>query len=527
MHLKPEFELYPYQKKVVEWMAKKETNVVNGTSCGILCLYMGLGKTYISLHHIVAHKSSDQFPTLVVVSKTLMYEWMRNGIEKFLNDCKVLYYHKDFTDHLKAMSTKDLLGYDIVITTYDVCLGVSKEYDYHELVKIRSVEPGIHCDKVIGYKIRPEFTMSDTPIFGRKALYETTWTRIICDESQRFSNPKSKTYTAMMALPGVYRWCLTGTPIRNCELDIWTQLSFCGFKQSQKMSYYIWRQFNCKQHLYVLDYEKAGVTMPPLVHKNYEVKMTPNQKKAYMTVQEHLKNVIMKYFSKTVSYIYVLAIFTRLRQICVAPHLIVQKNDDIIDEIGKNKVLVRWMLDAEGQSGILAPKITKIIEIAAATKKEKIIVFSAFSSALELCTISSRRVGINCVLMTGDTTMRERIGILDEFQNNLDVKIMFVHYKVGSEGLNLTQATHIIPLEPWWNHATHNQGISRAWRIGQRNTVTVHWLMVEKTMESAILRMCGSKLDISDFYLGKTNERPPGRIRLSAWRIQSLTQIRR
>ena len=124
-----------------------------------------------------------------------------------------------------------------------------------------------------------------------------------------------------------------------------------------------------------------------------------------------------------------------------------------------------------------------------------------FVSALQLVEIALEDINIVSSTMIGDTNIKERLNILDAFKNTQKVDVLLVHYKVGGEGINLTEATHVIPLEPWWTHAVHNQGIFRAWRRGQKHTVTVHWVLTLSTIEKAILSLCDNKQQMSDYYL--------------------------
>ena len=82
---------------------------------------------------------------------------------------------------------------------------------------------------------------------------------------------------------------------------------------------------------------------------------------------------------------------------------------------------------------------------------------------------------------------------------------MFVHYKVGGEGLNLTEANHVICMEPWWNNAVPYQGISRSWRRGQTKDVHVHWVITKGSIEKPILIMCENKSNMADSYLNGTD----------------------
>jgi len=155
-----------------------------------------------------------------------------------------------------------------------------------------------------------------------------------------------------------------------------------------------------------------------------------------------------------------------------------------------------------GESGYRAPKVMKIIEIIKTRipAGEKIIVFSMFSSCLR--TVEEALLQIFPDMETeyadGTVTGDERMAALENFRHNAAVRIMFIHSKVGGEGLNITAANHVICLEPWWTHAVHNQAIARAWRRGQTKPVHVHWVYSKGSIEEEILKMCDNKQGISN-----------------------------
>lgn len=510
--MKEEFDLYDYQKTVIEWMKTKEAKKVDGISGGLVCLTMGLGKTLTGLYHIVRSQidNNEEYPTLVVMSKTLLYEWRNQGVHKFFNGLTALYFHHEFIGRngCRKMTTTQLKTYHIVFTTYDMCLTIYKKYKYEDVICEKGTE-GIHEGKIILTKLRTTPGIKETN--GLKSLYEMPWSRIICDESQRFANPKTVTWRAMMAIYATHRWCLTGTPIRNYETDIWAQLRFCGFDKIVHPRHWKRRcfsEYNCADHLYILDYTKAGVNMPLKSDHIHQIEMDHQQERVYKTVLKKLENIFSSYLSqKAVSYIYVLAMFTRLRQVCIAPHLLVSKTTSkemtkMIDTIKNDQTIGKWLSNPKTTAGIGAPKIQKVVEIVKSVPNEKVIVFSMFTSALELVKGALDKEDIPCLVMVGSSTIKERLEAMQLFKETPRCNVMLIHYKVGGEGINLTEATHVIPLEPWWTHAVHNQGIHRAWRRGQTKPVKVHWLLVKDSIEKHVLTLCKNKQDMSDAYMG-------------------------
>lgn len=523
--MKDEFKPWGYQTEVVNWMKHKERSPVDGVSGGIVALMMGLGKTLIALLHIISARKElqEEYPTLVVMSKTLLYEWKRQGVEKFFNNVKALYFHKDLLGAAAARNFKmsNMKGYDIVFTTYDVLMGAHRAGHYDNQICERG-DSGFHKDKIIAihHRHRPEF---DPDHRGPKCFYEMPWERIICDESQRFANPKTVTFRSLMAIYAKYRWCLTGTPIRNYNTDIWAQLRFCGFNRilhSRLWKRRLFDVYDCRQHLNILNYEKAEVVMPPKIEEVTVVKMDVNQAEIYATMLLQLQNVFAEFCAgKAISYTYILALFTRLRQIAIAPHLIVAKREETEKGIAENRAskvvnnLIKstpemedWIKDSTGSAGVGSPKIREVVrQIKALPAGSKALVFSMFTSSLALVERALDAEEIVSASMIGSTNVAERLSYMGKFKESKDLNVMLLHYKVGGEGLNLTEATHVFPLEPWWTHAVHNQGIFRAWRRGQNRPVTIHWVLTDKTIESNILRMCENKQGMADSYLYGTD----------------------
>ena len=529
--MKDEFKIWDYQETICKWMDKQELRrPVDGVVGGMLILTMGLGKTLIALHHIFTARREryEQYPSLVVMSKTLLSEWETKGINKFFTGVNALYYHKDIIgkNAFESLTTKDFKKYDIVLVTYDTLLSTCRAYKYEKTV-CEYGESGIHAGKVI--KIHHRSRPLPREHTGPKNLYEIPWERMICDESQKFSNAKTYTFKAVMAVYSRYRWCLTGTPIRNYSVDIWTQLRFCGFdriEHARKWKHHMFEHFDCAQHMKIMDYDDAKVEMPEKIEQTYYVDMDVNQTAIYRTILTKLCNIFSDFLmGADISYSHILALFTRLRQIVIAPCLISKSGDSkvskIIDSaIEKREDLREWISNPLGTAGIYSPKIAKVTQIVHNYPTEKVIIFSMFTTSLKLCQLALKKIGVSCDLLIGSTSMTERSKILRDFSTG-GTQVLLVHYKVGGEGLTLTEATHVIPLEPWWTHAVHNQGIFRAWRRGQTKVVKVHWVISPDTVEKYILALCDSKQNLSDSYL-KGVEYDPESVKMDIMMMKKL-----
>ena len=537
--LKDGVELYDYQIDAIEWMASREkakTIKNHGIGGGMVCMAMGLGKTITALQHSIRSQTenSEIFPTLIVMSKTLLYEWKNQGIEKFYDNISALYLHKDFLgEQIKQITGAEIVKHNIVITTYDQCLSASRKNEAHKLVCEYGQE-GLHKDKVIAIHTRTK-PMYNPYAKGVVNLYHIPWARVIIDESQRIANPKTYTFKAIMALYAEHKWCLTGTPIRNYDTDIWSQLRFCGYTTITASR--LWRRWHYKQqdlkrYMYEANYKETNVKMPAKIEHTYLVDMDHHQKLTYQALLIETQDWYEKMLMKFISYASVLAMFTRLRQVCIAPFLIVarkkNKNNVLIQQ-GIDNALIRtkvdkWVADDYGTAGIDSPKIKKIVEIIEGVPKvDKIILFSMFVECLK---IVEKAIQIDLPdrvyeFLDGSTTGRERVDILTNFKEHANTSILLVHYKVGGEGLNLIEANHVICIEPWWSPAVPNQGIARCWRRGQKKPVHVHWVITNKTIEDPILKMCENKEQLSDFYL-HDGEYAPQTTGLTKYEMQKL-----
>ncbi|AJF97908.1 DEad-like helicase [Pandoravirus inopinatum] len=125
---------------------------------------------------------------------------------------------------MRAIDRRALAAYDIVLTTYDMCLAECRRGHYDEDCLERGPK-----GRVTAVHARARSRADRPDLVGGAVLYGTLWERIVCDESQRFANPTTSIYRAVMALYGRYKWCLTGTPIRNSHTDIWAQMRFLGY----------------------------------------------------------------------------------------------------------------------------------------------------------------------------------------------------------------------------------------------------------------------------------------------------------
>lgn len=163
-------------------------------------------------------------------------------------------------------------------------------------------------------------------------------------------------------------------------------------------------------------------------------------------------------------------------------------------------------------AGIRSTKISAIVDILRRIPEgEKVLVFSAFTSALDLlaeaCASDLPRLGV--IKVDGSVKGRRREEALSRFRTDPGVRALLLSYGIGSLGLNLTEATHVICVEPWWTNATHDQAESRAWRTGQTDEVHVHNVYVRGSVEERVLEVRSEKADMERMVLGKPGDGGP------------------
>ena len=474
--------LKPHQLQAIKFMQERESIAGKigtfGIRGGILDMKMGLMKTLISISHSLITPKITNYPTLIIASKIVMMEWKSQAFEKFFGDrVNVYYLHPDLSNCI----FDNINVYDFVITTYDV---VSRNFKNEN-------------DKF-------------------KLLYKIEWERIICDESHTFVNTETQLHKSVLALNGKYKWCLTGTPIRNASTDLWSQLKFCGYnfikrkKEWEDNELEIMKTHNLEKAIYHSNYEKAGIVIPDKEDKIFKVSLQGIEKQCYDAV---LKKVRVAYDEMTrgaTKFANVLSLFTRLRLCCIAPYLITANakrntNKDsysLLEEQLKKKCgeeFCGWIMDKDGTAGIKSSKITKALDILKRIPKgEKILVFSSFTSSLDLLAYAVKKniKDFNIVQIDGDVKTSEKVTRLHTFKNDEKCRALFLTYKVGAQGLNLTEANHVLYLDIYWNNATHEQAEARTWRPGQDKKVYITSVHVENSIEDKMQEICSRKESI-------------------------------
>ena len=537
-------KLFPHQVKALTFMKNRELldpRSNHGLKGGIIMMKMGLGKTLTAItHSLISLREpckelygENGFPTLIIASKTVMLEWKSQGFEKFFgSSVKVLYLHSDYMGKsIGNITRKQVVKYDFVVTTYDVCTSTCRKHKFEEEAIEMGDEHTLMKGKIMSIHCRTREQSNNPKVIGPSIIYTTPWTRVILDESQKMANPDTKIYRYMMAVYGKYKWCLTGTPIRNKSTDLWTQLRFCGYNGIERKiewksdGHRMMKHHNLTQVILSMDYEGANVVIPKKHITEITFSLQGREKECYEYVQGIARKTFDEMISGLVDFASVLALFTRLRQCSIAPYLLTseskrekgtlaerKKDKEAVDSLnGVYKgTLGEWVHDKWGTAGINSSKMTRIITVLSKIPgSEKVLIFSMFTSVLDLLddAIKENLPSFGVVQIDGDTKGKEREELLNQFRTKKNIRGLLMTYKVGSEGLNLTEATHVICVEPWWTNAVRNQAISRCHRSGQTKEVTVHDIYIQNSIEERVVEICQEKDKMVDSMLEGTGQK--------------------
>ena len=317
---------------------------------------------------------------------------------------------------------------------------------------------------------------------------------LILDESQAIKNPASGIAKAVMKLHAAHRLILTGTPLENSTLDLWSQMTFVnpgllGTQSFFKKEYLIpiekKNDADKKQRLYdhikpfILRRHKSQVAtdLPEKVESIQYGEMSAEQEAKYEEAKSYYRNLILEQmdsegFSR--SQMAVLQGLSKLRQLANHPQL--------VDE------------GYEGDSGKFQDIVHKLET--AISEDHKILIFSQFVKHLTLLRQHLDKRKIRYAYLDGATKNRQYE--VENFQTDPTLKLFLISLKAGGVGLNLTAADYVFILDPWWNPAIEAQAIDRAHRIGQEQTVFTYKFITKNTVEEKILALQRSKRQLAD-----------------------------
>lgn len=440
-----------YQKTGYKWL-KTLDNYKFG---GILADDMGLGKTIQMLSIIAGYieENDERRASIVICPSSLTLNW-QNEANKFTNELKTLVIKGTASERKEQIKSID--KYDLVITSYDLLKRDIEEY------------------KTKKYQFRFAIT----------------------DEAQYLKNSNTQNAKAVKEILADTRYALTGTPIENSLAELWSIFDYImpgylfGYKKFKTMfetpivkdnNERVMSKLRMLIEPFILRRTKKEV-LTELPEKTITVlnnQMKEEQEKIYLNYlaqakQEVAETININGFRR--SHMQVLAALTRLRQICCEPSLFIK---DYKDGSSKLEQCIEIVKDAT-ESG------------------HKILLFSGYTSMFELIEKELKANDITYFKLTGATKVDDRIRMVDEFNENKNIKVFLISLKAGGTGLNLTGADMVIHYDPWWNASAENQATDRAYRIGQKNNVQVYKLITKNSIEEKIYELQQKKSQLID-----------------------------
>uniref|UniRef100_A0A8C7X985 Transcription termination factor 2 n=1 Tax=Oryzias sinensis TaxID=183150 RepID=A0A8C7X985_9TELE len=558
----PQVPLMPHQRNALAWLLWRETQKPCG---GILADDMGLGKTLTMISLILAKKmktkeeakEKDQtktkleswvsksgninlfitkLGTLIICPASLIHHWKKE-IDKRVKSCRLTVYLYHGTNRQK--SAKVLADHDVVVTTYSL---VSKEI---QVQKEDANNPSKDPD--------PEASRSSP-------LLRVRWTRVILDEAHNIKNPKVQTSMAVCQLRAQARWAITGTPIQNNLLDMYSLLKF--LRCSPFDEYKLWKaqvdngSNRGRERLNILmkalllrrtkdQLDSTGkplVSLPNRTCKVHQLHLSEEEQTVYDVVffglsQSDSAASSSQQHQQSSSSIHILSLLLRLRQCCC--HLsLLKKTLDSSELQGDGIVLsLEEQLNALSLSSSPSPsdadpkdtvllngsrfpsrlfedtnKSTKISaitsELMAIKEKsdgQKSVIVSQWTSMLSIVAVHLRRIGLTFGVIDGSVNPKRRMDLVEEFNTNpKGPQVMLVSLCAGGVGLNLVGGNHLFLIDMHWNPALEDQACDRIYRVGQSRDVTIHKFVCERTVEEKISILQTRKKELAQNVLSGT-----------------------
>lgn len=444
--------LRKYQQDGVNWL-KQLSELGFG---GILADDMGLGKTLEVIAFVMSEKREK--PVIVVTPSALTYNW-KNEIEKFAPNAAALII--DGTKDERTELLKSINSYDFVITSYPL---LRRDIDMYA---------------------------------GLEFSY------MFIDESQHIKNPDTMNAKAVKKINAGRKFALSGTPVENRLTELWSVFDFVmkGYLSSRKNFSKRYdkldtendseklAQLQQKIRPFVMRRMKKDVLaeLPEKIENVVYADFVPEQKKMYEAFLAVAKKKVTALLDNSGNSMQILTLLLRLRQICCHPALF---DENYKKDSGK-LILLEDIINSATSQG------------------HRILVFSQFTSMLEIIRKRLKENGYDCFFIDGKTPADKRTQYAERF-NSGEKQVFLISLKAGGTGLNLTGADTVIHYDPWWNPAVTQQASDRAYRIGQTKAVRVIQLAVRGTIEEQILKLQEKKKNLADSVIKKNTKTVAG-----------------
>jgi len=441
-------QLRPYQQKGYEWL--RLLSEIGGSGC--LADDMGLGKTIQTISFLLHQIEENPFEKhLVVAPASLLYNWQEE-LKKFAPSVKAIVFHGAERDEEELQHP----DHQIVITSYGT---LRQDIERLQLLQ---------------------------------------WNTVVVDESQHIKNPAAQVTKAVWQLLAKTRIALSGTPVMNGTGDLYSQMHFLlpgllGTGEFFRREYAIPIEQKADEEKaaalqklikpFVLrrTKEQAAPDLPAKTESVLWCEMDTDQRAAYESIKENVRsNVLLEINEHGLNKgkMSVLAGLMKLRQVCNSSELV--KDEDIFTyESIKTKLLVD--------------------ELKTIIPQHRALVFSQFTSMLDLLERDLQKEGIKTIRLDGQTKVSQRQELVAEFQQEeSEVAVFLLSLKAGNAGLNLTAADYVFLFDPWWNTAVESQAIDRTHRIGQQSHVFAYRMICKNSVEEKIMKMAAGKKKIAE-----------------------------
>ncbi|MBC7808826.1 MAG: SNF2 helicase associated domain-containing protein, partial [Akkermansiaceae bacterium] len=445
--------LYPYQKAGFDWLHFLHEYGFGGC----LADEMGLGKSLQALCLLLSLRKSGgndhaKAPDIIVAPKSLMFNWEREAA-RFTPALKILVY----TEGNRSKDPAAFDGYDVVLTTYGIML--------------RDIEH----------------------------LRKTRFHYAVLDEAQAIKNPASQSARAARLLNCEHRLTLTGTPVENGTMELWSQFAFLNpghlggmdrfreeftgaiERQGDEVAAQTLRKL-IAPFLLRRTKEQVAPQLPPRTEQVVYCEMDGEQRKRYEEMRDRYRAEVLGILDEAETdrklagrgQMKMLEALLRLRQVCNHPRL---ADPSYEGESAKFGVLMETIETLRAEN-------------------HKALVFSQFVKMLDIIRAELDARGIPYVYLDGST--KDRQTPVDRFQNDAAIPLFLISLKAGGVGLNLTAADYVLHVDPWWNPAAERQATDRAHRIGQDKPVFVQKFLTRDTVEEKILALQERKRAITE-----------------------------
>jgi hypothetical protein len=435
--------LRPYQESGLGWLVGMRRLGLGA----LLADDMGLGKTVQLIAYLLERSDQADSPALIVCPASVLGNWRRE-LGRFAPDLSVHLHHgPDRTHHID-----DLIGNDVVLTSYSLL---------------------------------PR---------DRRLLGETEWRVLVLDEAQQVKNPLTRGAQAARALPARHRIALTGTPIENRLDELWSILHFLNpglldtrsaFRRRYATPIERHRDDDAAARLrrvtapFILRRHKSDPSvlpdLPPRQESNEFCTLTVEQAALYQATIDAMLGVVRD-AAGIERRGHVLALLTRLKQVCNHPAQALSKPGHMAGRSGKLDRLTEMLVEAvdEGDSALVFTQYA--------------VMGRMLSEHL------TRELEIDRLYLDGSTPVAERERMVDAFQApGGEPRVLVMSLRAGGLGLNLTNASHVFHFDRWWNPAVEDQASDRAHRIGQTRVVQVHRMICAGTIEERIDELIEAK----------------------------------